>query len=69
MTSAPVPLDQFRLGAVVHPRQLFHLFFGLFKQTINKKCMSSIRCSYMHSNPRPSEYESPPLTTEPGLPL
>ena len=21
----------------------------------------------MHSNPRPSEYESPPLTTEPGL--
>ena len=29
-------------------------------------CPSSLRC--MDSNPRPSEHESPPITTRPGLP-
>ena len=52
---------------------LFLFIFGLFKQTtqilqqINvKKCPSSIRCQ--DSNSQPSDYESPPLTTRPGLP-
>ena len=31
-----------------------------------KKCLPSIQC--WDSNPRPSEYESPPITTRPGLP-
>ena len=45
----------------------------LFKQTLKcfqqinvKKCPSSIRCG--DANPRPSEHESPPITTSPGLP-
>ena len=38
-----------------------------FLQQINvKKCPSSIR--YWDLNPQPSEHESPPLTTRPGLP-
>ena len=55
-----------------HPRPLF-VYFRLFKQTIQflqqinvKKCPSSIWC--WDSNPRPSEHESPPITTRPGLP-
>ena len=31
-----------------------------------KKCQSSIQCQ--DSNSQPSDYESPPLTTRPGLP-
>ena len=52
---------------------LFLFIFDLFKQTllilqqINvKKCLSSIRCR--HLNSQPSNFESPPLTTRPGLP-
>ena len=48
--------------------------YGLFKQTtknlqqINvKKCPSSIRL--LDLNSQPSDYESPPLTTGPGLPI
>ena len=55
------------------PRPLFSFIFGLFKQTLQflqqlyvKKCPSSIRCR--DSNPRPSECESLPITTRPGLP-
>ena len=52
---------------------LFFVYFWSF-QTINtnlqqinvKKCPSSIRCR--DSNSQPSDYESPPLTTKPGLP-
>ena len=56
-----------------HPRPLLHLFLVFFKQRMQisqqiyvKKCPSSIW--YFDSNSRPSEYESPPLTTRPGLP-
>ena len=56
-------------------RPLLSFIFGLFKQTsvqilqqINvKNCPSSIWC--WDSNLQPSEYESPPITTRPGLPL
>ena len=52
----------------------FLFIFGLFQTNINtilqqinvKKCPSSIR--HRDSNPRPSERESPPITTRPGLP-
>ena len=53
---------------------LFFVYFCLFhKQTITflqpinlKKCPSSKRC--WDSNPGPSEHESHPITTRPGLP-
>ena len=53
------------------PRPLFCLFSVFFKQTLQflqyvKKCPSSIRCR--DSNPQPSECESLPITTRPGLP-
>ena len=52
----------------------FSFIFGLFKQTslqflqqiYVKKCPSSIQ--YQKSNPWPSERESLPITTRPGLP-
>ena len=52
----------------------FTFIFGLFQTNINtilqqinvKKCPSSIR--HWDSNPRPSDRESPPITTRPGLP-
>ena len=51
---------------------LFFVYFRLSKQTLQflqeicEKCPSSIRgCD---SNPQPSEPESPPITTTPGLP-
>ena len=54
------------------PRPLF-VYFRLFKQTLQflqqinvKKCPSSIR--RWDSNSQPCDYESPPLTTRPGLP-
>ena len=37
-----------------------------FTANIGEKCQSSIQ--YWESNPRPSEHESPPITTSPGLP-
>ena len=50
----------------------FLIYFRLFKPTLklfdNKymwKCTSSI--PFWNSNPWPSEYESPPITTRPGL--
>ena len=46
------------------PRPLFHLFLSF--QINVKKCPSSIR--RRDSNSHPSDYESPPLTTRPGLP-
>ena len=55
-----------------HSRSLF-VYFRPFKQTLLflqqiyvKKCPSSIWC--WDSNPQPSEHESPPITTSPGLP-
>ena len=56
------------------PRPLFCLFSVFLKQTslqfllqiYVEKCPSSIRCR--DSNPRPSECESLPFTTRPGLP-
>ena len=54
------------------PRPLF-VYFRLFKQPLQvlqqinvKKCPSSMWCQ--DSNPLPSEYKSPPITTSPGLP-
>ena len=52
----------------------FSYIFGLFQTSINtilqqinvKKCPSSIW--HRDSNPRPSERESSPITTRPGLP-
>ena len=52
----------------------FSFIFGLFKQTslqflqqiYVKKCPSSMQCQ--DSNPRPSDCESLPITTRPGLP-
>ena len=56
-----------------HPRPLFHLISVFFEQTIKflqqinvKACPSSIWCQ--DSNLQPSYYESPPITTRPGLP-
>ena len=48
--------------------------FGLFQTNMNtilqqinvKKCQYSIQ--HWDLNPRPSELESPPITTRPGLP-
>ena len=55
------------------PRPLFLLFSVFsnkhhynFTTNICEKCPSSIRCR--DSNPRPSERESLPITTRPGLP-
>ena len=55
------------------PRPPLSFIFRLFMQTllhflqlIYVKNVSSIRCR--DSNPRPSEHESPPITTRPGLP-
>ena len=54
------------------PRPLFVYFLFIYKQTLHflqpikvKKCPSSLQC--LDSNPQPSEYESTPLTTRPGL--
>ena len=55
-----------------HPRPLFNLFSSfqtnitIFTSYICEKCPSSIQC--LDSNPQPSEHESPPITTRPGLP-
>ena len=53
------------------PWPLFHLFSYFQTNTTilqpidMKKCQSSIRC--WDSNPQSSKYESPPITTRPGL--
>ena len=49
-----------RLLKMGHPRPLFHLFSIFFKQTLH--------ILQRDSNSRPSEYESPPLTTRLRLP-
>ena len=56
-----------------HPRPLFHLFSVFFKQTaiqflqqINVKNVIQLWCR--HSNPQPSDCESHPITTRPGIP-
>ena len=55
------------------PRPLLSFIFGLFElklqfkqQICVKKYPSSLRCQ--DSNPQPSDHESPPITTRPGLP-
>ena len=60
----------FKIG---QPRPLFVYFqsfqtniITIFTTNICEKCPSSIRCR--DSNPRPSERESLPITTRPGLP-
>ena len=45
-----------------HPRSLFQIF-SVFSNKL--MCNSILR---QDSNSRPSDYESPPLTTRPGLP-
>ena len=64
--------NSFFLKKVGQSRPLFHLFSVFFKQTLQflqqiyvKKCPSSILCR--DSNPQPSERESLPITTRPGL--
>ena len=60
----------FKMG---QPWPLFRFYFRSFhtntttilQQIYVKKCPSSIRCR--DSNPRPSEHESPPITTRPRL--
>ena len=55
------------------PRPLLSFIFGLFKQTsleflqqkMCEKCPSSVLCRDL--NPRPSENESPPITTRAGF--
>ena len=53
------------------PRPLFHLFSSfqthitIFTTNKCEKCPSSILCR--DSNSQPLEYESPPITTRPGL--
>ena len=51
-----------------HPQPLFSSFqtFQCLQQIHSDQCPSSIR--YWGSNPQPSEHESPPITTRPGLP-
>ena len=72
----PIIMLSFRVGILgflngPSPASFF-VYFDLFKQTLQflqqinvKKCPSSIRCR--DSNPGPSEYESPTITTRPGL--
>ena len=49
--------------------RLFYHFFSLFKQTslqfLQQICVK--KCPSLYSNPWPSEHESPPVTTRPGL--
>ena len=55
-----------------HPRPLFVYFrpvqtnIAIFTTNICEECPASIWCC--DSNPRPSEHETPPITTKPGLP-
>ena len=56
-----------------HPRPLFHLFsvfsnkqYKFYYKLLWKICPSSIW--HQDSNSQPSDCESPPLTTRPGLP-
>ena len=44
----------------------FWSFLQILQQNNVRKCPSSIWCQDLNS--RPSDYESPPLTTRPGLP-
>ena len=59
------------LEKMVHPPNLFHLFLVFSKKHYNfttkqcEKSPSSNRCWDL--NPQPSEHESPPITTRPGL--
>ena len=55
------------------PWPLFRLFsvssnkhYKFLQQKYVKKCPSTMWCRDL--NPRPSELESPPITTRPGLP-
>ena len=56
-----------------NPDLFFHLFlvfsikiYKFLQQIYVKKCQSTTRCQDL--NPQPSECESPPITTRPGLP-
>ena len=56
-----------------HPKPLFCLFLS-FQTNITifktKKCVN-VHPVYLHcwdKNPQPSDHESPPITTRPGLP-
>ena len=56
---------------ISHTQPLFQLFFESFSKQILQqinvtKGPSSIRC--WNSNSQSSDYESPPITTKPGLP-
>ena len=66
--------DLYELSTYLPSSASFSFIFGLFKQTLQtllrisvKKCPSSIWCQ--DSNSQPSDYESPLLTTRPGLPI
>ena len=49
------------------PWSLFLKFSVFLQQIIEEKCTSSFLL--WDSNSQPSDYESPPITTTPGLPF
>ena len=62
------------LNKWANPSLFFYLFSSFQTHITNfttniyvKQCPSSLRC--WDSNPRPSEHESPPITTRPGRPI
>ena len=61
LKNVPTPAS-FRLFLVFSNKQ----HYNFYNKYMWKKCPSSIRCQ--DSNPRPSERESLPITTRPGLP-
>ena len=76
LPTTPLPINRatvyfFKTG---QPQPLLMFIFGLFEQTslqflqqrVVKKCPLGIQCWDM--NPQPSEHESPPINTRPGLP-
>ena len=67
-----INFEMFFLKKMGQPRPLFCLFSSIqtnitnFTTNMNvKKCPSSIQ--HRDSNSQPSDYESPPFTTRPGL--
>ena len=59
-----------KLFLMSHPGPLF-IYFRLFKQTLQFSkyvWKMSIQYKVLDLSPRPSEHESPPITTRPGFP-
>ena len=62
-----LPLSSFVVSLFLSLDGLFSKKITIFTTNQCEKLPSSIRCWY--SNPQPSERESPPITTRPGLPF